>query len=93
MYHDKDGKHKNSLVCCLLKCYVAKANSHWNPEYGTKVFTFLLALSATDNKAADSLSPNICAISTRHTQRLSAPKRGKPFILRTNKDIIKIIED
>ena len=77
MYTDehlgKKGPLKNSLIMCLLRVFVAKANGHRNPAYGDRVQNFCLAMSATNKKAFELFSGNnLGLMHGRHVKRLAA---------------------
>ena len=61
-----------------------------NPEYGTIVLNFYLALAANGNKAAfEYVSGNLCGISARHIARLNAKLREASFVSLTKRDIVE----
>ena len=45
--YNKNREFKDSLLVCLMKACVAKVDGVKNPQYGTKVLNFYLALSAS----------------------------------------------
>ena len=61
MYLDKDGSNRESFMFFLLKSYVANENGNQNPEYGTNMLNFFLALSASDKRAFGFVSKNACS--------------------------------
>ena len=91
LYHTNDGAFKNSLMMCLCRAYVAKAEGIRSPEYGAKVVNFMLALSATNQKAMDFVLANLCSLSICHVQRLRSTRRGKPFIFRSQSEITELV--
>ena len=92
LYLSQDDTFKNSLLVCLMRSYVAKANGVNNPQYAAKVMNFFVAIAASGNKRSfEFVSGNLCAISLRHTHRVVVTKRSMPFINRlrvSNKDKI-----
>ena len=68
---------------CLLRAYVAKANGHRNPEYGTKVVNCILAIAATNASAMDFVSANLMSILIRHIERLRSAWWGTPIVLKS----------
>ena len=75
----------------LLNSYVAKANRIQNPQYGTKVLNFLLALSNIDKRDFGFVSTNLCSTTLIHVNRLSASNRKKPLIFYDKNNIIGLI--
>ena len=83
----KKGPLKDSLIMCLLRVFVAKANGHKNPAYGDKVQNFCLAMSATNNKAFELFSGNLGLMHGRHVKRLAAQRREKSFLTMGNEEV------
>lgn len=80
LYNSDNDQHRNSLVFVLLEAYVAKASGHMNPEYGVRLTNFCLALAATNRRAFEFVSGNLCLMSLRQAERLCADRRATPFI-------------
>ena len=87
---DDSGEFKNSLIMSLA-LFVSKASGCCNPEYGSKVVNFMLALSTTNAKAFSFVSANLVSMSIRHAGRLKAKQRSAPLVLRTHDDIKKLL--
>ena len=68
MYLYLDFKHRKSLMFYILKSYVDKENRNKNPEYGTNLLNFLLAIYASDNRALGFASKYICSISCESSE-------------------------
>ena len=53
MYLDEKSGLQQSLILCLMRAFISKANGHKNPQYDPKVKNFMLALAATNKQACD----------------------------------------
>ena len=85
----KKKEFRESLVVSLAKGYVAKVEGHSNPPYGAKVLNFLLALAASgDTKSFQFVSGNLCSVSLRQIQRITAKARSSPFIDLSQDDVM-----
>ena len=89
MYLYKDGKHRDILMFCLLKSYVANSNGNQDPEYGTKVLNFVLCISFIERRALRFVSTNICSILLRHVNRMIATYIQSPFVFNDKNDVDK----
>ena len=74
----------------LLKSYVANENGNQNPEYGTNMLNFFLALSASDKRAFGFVSKNACSTYFHHVIRLSATNRETKLFFHNKNDIIEL---
>ena len=63
---DDSGEFKNSLIISLLALFVSMASGCCNPEYGSKVVNFMLALSTTNAKVFSFVSANLVSMLIHH---------------------------
>ena len=89
MYLDKDSGLQQSLILCLMRAFISKANGHKNSQYGPKAKNFLLALAATDKRASELVSANLNLAGERNIHRLAAEERAAPIILNKEEEETK----
>ncbi len=91
MYVDEKSGLQQSLILCLMRAFISKANGHKNSHYHSKVKNFMLALAATDKQACELVSANLNLAGERQVRRWSATDRAKPVILNEEKDIVSLL--
>ena len=91
MYLDKDSGLQQSLILCLMRAFISKANGHKNSQYGPKAKNFLLALAATNKRASGLVSANLNLASERNIRRWAAEERAAPIILNKEAEIISVL--
>ena len=63
-----------------------------NPQYGTDVLNFFLALSASGDKGAfEFVSGNLCGVSLRRMKTISAKRHSSLFIGLSHNEIIDLL--
>ena len=91
MYLDEKSGLQKTLILCLLRAFISKANGHKNPQYDPKVKSFMLAVAATNKQACELLTTNLNLAGERTICRWSVHERAKPIILNEEADIICLL--
>ena len=91
MYLDEKSRLQKTLILCLLRAFISKANGHKNPQYDPKVKSFMLAVAATNKQACELLTANLNPAGERTIRRWSVHERAKPIILNEEADIICLL--
>ena len=87
MYADNKSPLQSGLILTILKCFIAKANSHRNHKYSVKVESVMLALASVKKPAFELVLGNLGLVSERHARHLSSKHREPPYVSITKDNI------
>ena len=87
MYLDKKSGLQESLMLCLMRAFISKANGTKRKDFEPKARNFMMALAATNKQACELLSANLNLADPRTIKRWGAQERGKPIILNEEADV------
>ena len=91
MYIDKESELQQTLILCLMRAFISKANGHKNPHYAPKVENFMLALATTNKPASNLIGANLNLAGERIIRRWAAKERAAPIILNKEADIVSLL--
>ena len=87
MYLNKKSGFQESLMLCLMRAFISKANGAKNKKVEPKARNFMMALAATNKQACELLSANLNLAHPRTIEKWGARERGKPIILNVESDV------
>ena len=87
MYLNKKSGLQESLMLCLMRAFISKANGAKRKKFEPKARNFMMALAATNKQACELLSANLNLATPRTIERWGAQGRGKAVILNEEADV------
>ena len=87
MYLNKKSGLQETLMLCLMRAFISKANGAKRKMFEPKARNFMMVLAATNKQACELLSANLNLATPRTIERWGAQERGKPIILNEESDV------